>query len=338
MLSVERQPRPRARTPSVAATTCAIDSASSAAASSQNHAPSGKRGSTSAATWIASRVLPTPPTPVRVTSARRSAAPSRSRASSSSRPTNDVSCSGQVAGKRVERAQRRELARQIRVRRAGTRAPAGRGRADGARRGRRARRPRRGRRGPAPRSTCETHDLPAVRHAISRAARFTPSRGAAGPHQREDAPVEHGAELRAYALVTARSVPPDTTSRTPRPGRRAGPSGRRGARAVHWIRSTSSRRSPPGARRGAPRPPRDPTVATTTPTTRASAPGVLGSRAARERDRPLGALARVVVPTEECEVGADRGEERTLDVRRVIGEREHDPPRSTRGLRLDGRP
>ena len=43
-------------------------SSSSAAASSQNHTPSGNRGSTSAATCNARRVLPTPPTPVNVTS------------------------------------------------------------------------------------------------------------------------------------------------------------------------------------------------------------------------------------------------------------------------------
>ena len=63
-----RATRPGAAcTPSVAATTWTSASGSSAAASSHNHAPSGKRGSTSAATWSARRVLPTPPTPVRVT-------------------------------------------------------------------------------------------------------------------------------------------------------------------------------------------------------------------------------------------------------------------------------
>ena len=87
----------RGFTPSVLATTCAIASASLAAASSQNHAPSGKRGSTSAATWTASRVFPTPPTPVSVT--RRVASNALAIAlSSCSRPTNDVSWSGRLPG------------------------------------------------------------------------------------------------------------------------------------------------------------------------------------------------------------------------------------------------
>jgi hypothetical protein len=48
----------RCTQPTVVATICAIDSASSADASSHNHAPSAKRGTTSAAASIASRVLP----------------------------------------------------------------------------------------------------------------------------------------------------------------------------------------------------------------------------------------------------------------------------------------
>ena len=82
-------------TPSVAATTCTSASGSLAAASSHSHAPSGKRGSISAATWVARRVLPTPPTPIRVTS-RASSRAFATRSSSSSRPMNDVSWSGRL--------------------------------------------------------------------------------------------------------------------------------------------------------------------------------------------------------------------------------------------------
>ena len=69
--------------------------------SSQNHAPSGKFGSKSAAVCSARRVLPTPPTPVSVTS-RTSRAPRPCRRASS-RPTKVVSCVRQVAGT-LERA------------------------------------------------------------------------------------------------------------------------------------------------------------------------------------------------------------------------------------------
>ena len=88
----------RCDTPSAAATTWAIVSSSAAAASSQNHAPSRNRGSTSAATCTARRVLPTPPVPVSVT--RRALVQRRRRAprSSSARPTNDVSCTGRLPG------------------------------------------------------------------------------------------------------------------------------------------------------------------------------------------------------------------------------------------------
>ena len=88
--------------PKVVATTCVIASASSAAASSQIHAPPEKRGSTSAATCTARRVLPTPPVPASVTS----------RASSSSvGDACDVGVAAderghlhrQVPGERVER-------------------------------------------------------------------------------------------------------------------------------------------------------------------------------------------------------------------------------------------
>ena len=70
---------------------------SSTAASSQNHAPSGNRGRISAAACTDRRVLPTPPTPVRVTR-RRNRVPRRSALSSRSRPTKDVSCKGRLPG------------------------------------------------------------------------------------------------------------------------------------------------------------------------------------------------------------------------------------------------
>ncbi len=56
------------------------------------------RGSNSAATCSASRVLPTPPTPVRVTR-RWSASMPTSAVNSRSRPMNDVSCTGRFPGK-----------------------------------------------------------------------------------------------------------------------------------------------------------------------------------------------------------------------------------------------
>jgi len=87
----------RGATPSVEATTCTNDSASRAVASSHSHAPSTNRGATSAATCIASRVLPTPPTPVTVTR-RVSRSAATSEATSSSRPTNEVSCTDRFPG------------------------------------------------------------------------------------------------------------------------------------------------------------------------------------------------------------------------------------------------
>ena len=95
-------------TPRVDATTWVRASASVAAASSQNQAPWVKRGSSSAATWRESRVLPTPPTPVSVTRRFASSAVATA-ASSASRPTNDVVWSGRLPGERVERPEPGEL-------------------------------------------------------------------------------------------------------------------------------------------------------------------------------------------------------------------------------------
>ena len=84
-----------AMTPSVDITTCSSESSSVAPASSQNHAPSGNRGSAWAATCNDSRVLPTPPTPVSVTS-RAVCSDASMAASSASRPTNDVVGNGRL--------------------------------------------------------------------------------------------------------------------------------------------------------------------------------------------------------------------------------------------------
>ena len=83
--------------PSAATITWASRSGSFVAASSHNHTPSANRGSNSAATCIARRVLPTPPTPVSVTS-RDSSSAFATPATSSSRPTNDVNCTGKFPG------------------------------------------------------------------------------------------------------------------------------------------------------------------------------------------------------------------------------------------------
>ena len=89
----------------------------------------GKRGSTSAATCIASRVLPTPPDAgERDQRATSSSALRDGDRAPASRPTNDVSWRGEVAGERVERPQRRELRGETGRARAGRRAPGARGR------------------------------------------------------------------------------------------------------------------------------------------------------------------------------------------------------------------
>ena len=67
-------------------------------ASSDTHAPSRNSGSRSAASCSARRVLPTPPTPVSVTS-RCSASALPTRFSSASRPTNVASCDGRFVGR-----------------------------------------------------------------------------------------------------------------------------------------------------------------------------------------------------------------------------------------------
>ena len=99
----------RGTTPNVVATTRASSSASLAAASSHSHAPSGKRRSTSSATWMAMRLFPTPPTPVTVT--RRDAEQRVGDGFALDRaPDERRELARQVAGHRVERTERRELA------------------------------------------------------------------------------------------------------------------------------------------------------------------------------------------------------------------------------------
>ena len=94
-------PRTRRRTPSGSRT----------AASSHNHAPSRNRGSTSAATCSARRVLPTPPTPVSVTSRASPTRPS-TRGDLALAADERRHLQRQVPRERVQRAQRRELARR----------------------------------------------------------------------------------------------------------------------------------------------------------------------------------------------------------------------------------
>ena len=101
-------------TSNVAAITSTRLSASSAEANSHSQAPSGNSGTTSAATCIASRVLPTPPTPVSVT---RWCSPIRRpiTATASTRPTKLVTCTGRFPGRAVDRPQLREARRQALV-------------------------------------------------------------------------------------------------------------------------------------------------------------------------------------------------------------------------------
>ena len=83
-------------------------------ASSTNHTPPGKVATTSAPTANASRVLPTPADPVSVTS--RSPSSSRHELGDLGPPPDQRrQLHGQVLPVRVQRRQRRELGRQIRV-------------------------------------------------------------------------------------------------------------------------------------------------------------------------------------------------------------------------------
>ncbi len=104
--------RPRcAWTRSVAATVSHAASGSVTGASSQNHAPSGNSATTSAATCSASRVLPTPPTPVNVTNGDlRSISASDDELVLTADERRDLA--RQVPRQQVERAQRRELSPQ----------------------------------------------------------------------------------------------------------------------------------------------------------------------------------------------------------------------------------
>ena len=85
--------------PSAVAIAAGTEAGSPTGASSTIHTPSGNSPATSAPTSSASRVLPTPPTPLSVTSRfdRTSSATSATR---SSRPTNELSCWGRLPVKR----------------------------------------------------------------------------------------------------------------------------------------------------------------------------------------------------------------------------------------------
>ena len=84
-------------------------------ARSTNHAPSANSGWSTAATCNASRVLPTPPGPVSVTTARVGHQPGDLLDRRGSRPTNGFGCTGRFPGELVDRPQRRELAFQLGV-------------------------------------------------------------------------------------------------------------------------------------------------------------------------------------------------------------------------------
>ncbi len=103
----------RANTPSVAATTCPSSSSSCAVASSHNHAPSGKRGGDVERDLDRDAALPD------ATDAGDRDQPRREqrvgdRLALDRAPDERGQLAGEVAGNRVERAQRRELARQAR--------------------------------------------------------------------------------------------------------------------------------------------------------------------------------------------------------------------------------
>ena len=84
-------------TPNTAATASGTAAGSPTGANSTSHTPSENSPVSSAATWIARRVLPTPPTPVRVTS-RWARTCSASSFTAISRPTKLVVCTGRFPG------------------------------------------------------------------------------------------------------------------------------------------------------------------------------------------------------------------------------------------------
>ena len=79
--------------PSVLAIVFGTSEGSDKGARSTNHTPSGKVSTISAATWIASRVLPVPPVPVSVSRRDRSSS-CLTRDISAVRPIKGVSCTG----------------------------------------------------------------------------------------------------------------------------------------------------------------------------------------------------------------------------------------------------
>ena len=97
--------------PSTVAMAAGTDAGSPTDASSTIHTPSGNSPATSAPTSSASRVLPTPPTPVSVTS-RFDRTSSATSATICSRPTSELSCCGRLPGEGVDAAEHRELGRE----------------------------------------------------------------------------------------------------------------------------------------------------------------------------------------------------------------------------------
>ena len=166
---------------------------------------------------------------------------------------------GKVAGKRVERLQRRKVRRRARARRAGRHARCARGRGGDVRRGRAATRRPGARRGQAPRWRARArpgHRSPPTRASRRGSPRCRSSRRRALRPGRCGCPCGPAADRsrprpppRARVARPAPPGPPTWTRRTRRARRRRG-SSRRGRRARR------SRRA--GSRRGAPRRPASP--------------------------------------------------------------------------------
>src|SRR6516162_9361884 len=97
--------------PSTAATASGTAAGSDTAASSKTQTPSGNSSTRRAATAAASRVLPTPPTPVNVTN-RCALTAAWTSSSSHSRPIKLVGAGPQIPRTRIQRPQRRKVCAQ----------------------------------------------------------------------------------------------------------------------------------------------------------------------------------------------------------------------------------
>ena len=209
---LEAAARAAAGTRKLAASVSHTAAGSVTGANSHNHAPSGNSATTSAATCRARRVLPTPPTPVSVTSDDRAHQVGQRR---DLRLATDERrhLARQVARQHVQRPQRRELRRPDPAHPPGTRAPTTADRAVGAHPGRRGRRL-----GSCPATSAavapEITTWPPCATAISRAHRFrvwlsywspmtrpspvcTPIRARSGPVS------PHGSTVRPRSASTA---------------------------------------------------------------------------------------------------------------------------------------